>query len=225
MVEPFAPDGPEPADDALAKALDWLRGAVAQQVSGIEKRLDVFDRVCMRLVRALSRGVEIRSMRAFLAFFLPQEVDKSVRDRGRRKQLVQQSAQDVEELAAEGTDGGAVESQVSRLLGELPENHRRWLQDWLSGLSDEALAQRDGVEVASIRKRWRQLHGCVTDPGFLARIFDIPVTSEGGEGSLPCGGSLPQPPTPNPQPPNPHEYAGLSCSERTKVRSWRAKIP
>jgi hypothetical protein len=121
MAEPFAPHGPEPADDALATALEWLRGAVAQQEQDVEKRLDVFDCVCMRLVRALSRGVEIRSLRGFLASVLPQQVEK---------------------LAVQRAEDEAVESQIPRVSGELPEKHRRWLQGWLAGLSDEALAER-----------------------------------------------------------------------------------
>jgi len=94
MAEPFAPRGPEPADDALATALEWLRGAVAQQEQDVEKRLDVFDRVCMRLVRALSRGVEIRSLRAFLGSVLSQEGEK---------------------LAVQRAEDGAVESQILRV--------------------------------------------------------------------------------------------------------------
>jgi DNA-directed RNA polymerase specialized sigma24 family protein len=197
-------------EDRLKWGLLWLGGAVGKRLQDPEAIAEVIQAASLRLVRALDRGVDVRSMEAFLARIAKEEVARYKRDLGRRSRWLSELGEAVERLAAPAHAVAALsmDALMDRLKRLLPPRCAGWLVDRIPGATDLELSRRDNVSLAAIRKRWRLLEDRVADSAFLARIFDIPVTKRGAEESLGSGADpsvqpLPPPPPPSPLPPPP----------------------
>lgn len=192
-------------EDRLKWGLLWLGRAVGKRLQDPEAIADVIQAASLRLVRALDRGVDVRSMEAFLARVAKEEVARYKRDLGRRSRWLSELGEAVERLAAPAHAVAALsmDALMDRLKRLLPPRYAGWLVDRISGATDVELSRRDNVSLAAIRKRWRLLEDRVADSAFLARIFDIPVTKRGAEESLGSGADpsvQPLPPPPSPLP-------------------------
>ncbi|MGE0143900.1 MAG: hypothetical protein AB7I19_09105 [Planctomycetota bacterium] len=188
---------------ALHSRLVRLAGRL---VRGTEARDEVVQRVWLRFVRGGST-VPIRSRVAFLQAALMQEAAAFM---GRERRRVRQERELAAGLADVPASPGCraspedLEVQIERLRGLLSPIHRRWLADLFGDLDDGALAARDGVKVAAIRKRKSFLFQLIRRPEFLERILDVSLTSVPLRHLLgnPAEAAMSQPDSPTPRLPD-----------------------
>lgn len=197
------------SDEELAHALDALRIAKRRRFRDPADLEDILQDVAMRFVRAVARGVIVRSPLAFLREAWPTEFARWLRSRMRSTGRASRGLDELPEFVVDDSLESPTESRIRAAGYRLPEPLRSWFDDLLSGRSDAALAARDGVSEAAIRRRWRRLRAHFETASTLEDFLELPLTNPATSASMGVEATdsqsivevpSPQSPVPDPEP-------------------------
>jgi DNA-directed RNA polymerase specialized sigma24 family protein len=188
-------------------AIRLLEGSVRRLLRHKPGVDDVIQNACLRLLKAQNGGLNVESPTAFLLRIAGEEVAKWIRSTRKWSAQCDDGQISLIDLVSfeVGLTAMPIEEGLERLAASLPREIRGWLLDKVSGLSDGDLANRDGVQEVSIRKRWSRLEAYLRRSGYLGKILDPSVTIlalrdlTGRTAASPTSNL--QPPTSNLQPP------------------------
>jgi DNA-directed RNA polymerase specialized sigma24 family protein len=170
--------------EELAHALDALRIAKRRGIRDPADLEDILQNAALRFVRAVARGVIVRSPFAFLLEAWSTEFALWLRSRRTTTRPGLRDPGELSHLLVDDSWESPTESRIRAAGNRLPEPLRTWFDDFLSGRSDVALAARDGVSEAAVRRRWRRLREHFDKPSTLADFLEMPLTNPAASASM-----------------------------------------
>lgn len=140
---------------------------------------DAVQQAAIRLLLVEGGGLVVRSVAGFLVDAAQKAALQALREQCSRRQREVLDG----DLVAGAVDGRGADLDVEGLIGHLRQvldaPLAGWLDDCLSGLGDDDLAKRDGVDVAAIRMRKTRLKAAILAAPVVKEILEFPVTLSG----------------------------------------------
>lgn len=158
---------------ARSIALDVAKRLLANQADCE----DVSQQACVRLWAAMTRGLKIESVAGFLTRTVEFRVKHLLRAKASREKHEVVTAE-LPELATQMPAGqeACEVGDIRRQVRGLSEKLQGWLDDFLSGATDQELAARYGVKEVAIRKRRSRLRAAILALPGMSGIEKNPVT-------------------------------------------------